>query len=63
MTDDNNNIEPVDVYRSYVYDHNGGEMGAGFAVIIKPMPETSHQKFQVAREFRYALENLVLDDK
>ena len=57
-----NIIKSVRVFESESNYHNGDDIGAGFAVIVDPLPTTSHQKWQVAQKIRYALEDLVLED-
>lgn len=58
-----NIIQKVRVYESKSNYHNGEDIGPGFVVIVDPAPTTSHQKWQVAQKIRYALDDLVLEDK
>ena len=58
-----NIIQIVRVFESTVNYHNGEDIGPGFAVIVDPIPTTSHQKLKVAKKIQDALDGLVLGDE
>lgn len=51
-------VESVQVFNSCVNDHNGKNMGAGFAVMLVPPITDKFQIGEIADKIKYALEGL-----
>lgn len=58
-----NTIEFVRIFESKSNYHNGEDIGAGFAVIVDPLPATGRQKWQIAQKIRDCLDGIVLEDE